>query len=180
MRRRYVPLLVYRSAHLPAVALQAYHVFGCPESKVPSRTAVSCAGKGEHVASSPRRVHIVSNAPSPRHCTVSGPGRSVAVAGQRADFCATLRDAFGNTCNAWKEEEEEDAGPSSGHSGGAESANNQRVRHRDAAVGPFATAIEIEVSPCLLCTHIPSAMGSPYQSLQHCTSPFQRKETVST
>lgn len=54
------------------------------------------AGDGEHVAGSPCRVQVTPGAPSARHSSVAGPGRSSAVAGCRAEFTVTFRDAFGN------------------------------------------------------------------------------------
>ena len=56
------------------------------------------SGDGEHVAGSPSRVQILPGAPSPRHNTVSGPGRNAAVAGNQAEFTVTFKDAFGNPC----------------------------------------------------------------------------------
>lgn len=57
------------------------------------------AGLGEHIADSPCQVQILPGAPSPRHSIVAGPGRKAAVAGCRADFTVSFRDAYGNPCS---------------------------------------------------------------------------------
>lgn len=55
-------------------------------------------GGGEHVGDSPYPVSVRPGPPCPRASSVSGAGRSCAVAGAAAEFEVAFRDAHGNAC----------------------------------------------------------------------------------